>query len=123
MLRWDPPLQLFERWVLDDGVQVAGVTLNRGDKIGFLFGSANRDPRQFETPDEFIASRGDMRHVSFGTGIHHCLGAPLARLELEVGLTALAEHFPGMELVGQPRRQPTFVLRGYGEVLLRSGGP
>lgn len=123
MLRWDPPLQLFERWVLADGVEVAGATLNRGDKIGFLFGAANRDPRQFETPDEFVVSRGDTRHVGFGAGIHQCLGAPLARLELEVGLAALVEHFPAMELAEPPRRQQTFVLRGYEDVLLRSGGP
>lgn len=123
MLRWDSPLQLFERWVLEDGVEVASATLNRGDKVGFLFGSANRDPRQFEAPDEFIVDRGDTRHVGFGAGIHQCLGAPLARLELEIGLEAVVGHFPDMELAEQPRRHQTFVLRGFEEVTLRSDGP
>ncbi|MCH7667599.1 MAG: cytochrome P450 [Acidobacteria bacterium] len=123
MLRWDSPLQLFERWVLEDGVEVASATLNRGDKVGFLFGSANRDPRQFEAPDKFIVDRGDTRHVGFGAGIHQCLGAPLARLELEIGLEAVVGHFPDMELAEQPRRHQTFVLRGYEGVTLRSNGP
>ncbi|GBE24882.1 steroid C26-monooxygenase [bacterium BMS3Bbin02] len=118
MIRWDAPLHLFERWVLEEGVEVAGRALRPGEKVGFLFGSANRDPRRFAHPDDFVADRGDIHHIGFGGGIHRCIGAPLARLELEVGLTALVRHFPDMELVAEPVRHQTFVIRGYEDVAL-----
>jgi cytochrome P450 len=118
MIRWDAPLHLFERWVLEDGVEVAGKRLEIGEKVGFLFGSANRDPRRFPRPDEFVAARGDMHHIGFGGGIHRCIGAPLARLEIEVGLEALVRHFPSMKLLETPNRHPTFVIRGYEEVII-----
>ncbi len=118
MIRWDAPLHLFERWVLEDGVEIAGTSFGLGDKVGLLFGSANRDPRRFDRPDDFVAARGDSQHIGFGGGIHRCIGAPLARLELEVGLEALVSHFPDMELAASPVRHPTFVIRGYDGVAL-----
>ncbi len=112
MLRWDAPLQLFERWILEDGVQIAGETLNVGDEVAMLFGAAERDPRRFDDPDRFDVGRGDAAHIGFGGGIHFCVGAPLARQEIEVSLAGLVARFPGLELVDEPEYQPNFVIRG-----------
>jgi cytochrome P450 len=113
LLRFDPPLQLFERWVLDDGVEVEGVDIPRGEKISVLFGAANRDPRVFTSPDDFDVGRENAaHHVSFGGGIHVCIGAPLARIELEASLRALVERCPRLELEGDPPRIPAFVIWG-----------
>lgn len=113
MLRWDSPLQLFERWVLEDGYELAGVPLPVGGKVAMLFGSANRDPRAFAQPDRFDIRRGDASHITFGGGTHFCLGAPLARLELEIALAALTRELPCLELRADPVRIPAFVIRGY----------
>jgi unspecific monooxygenase len=114
LIRWDPPLQLFERWVLEDGVEVAGTPIPRGEVISMLFGSANRDPRVFSDPDRLDAGRPNTaEHIGFGGGIHVCIGAPLARIELEASLRTLVERAPGLELVREPRRVPAFVIRGF----------
>lgn len=112
MLRWDSPLQLFERWVLEPGVVIAGQALSVGDEIAMLFGAANRDPDRFPSPHAFDAARGDTGHMAFGGGIHFCVGAPLARLELEVALAELARAAPHLELAAPPRYHPAFVIRG-----------
>jgi cytochrome P450 len=112
MLRWDSPLQLFERWVLEDGVEIAGETLGVGDEVAMLFGAAERDPRRFPDADRFDIGRGDTAHIGFGGGIHFCVGAPLARQELEVSVAGLAERFPHLSLVDEPVYQPNFVIRG-----------
>jgi unspecific monooxygenase len=112
MIRWDGPLQLFERWVLDDGVEIAGQRLRVGDRIGMLFGSANRDPTRFADPDTFDIGRGDGTHIGFGGGMHFCIGAPLARLEIAVSLAQLRSVAPRMRLVAEPEYQPFFVIRG-----------
>ena len=119
MIRWDGPLQLFERWVLEDDVVVAGQPIAVGEEIAMLFGSADRDPRRFPDPDRFDAGRGDTAHIGFGGGIHFCVGAPLARLELEVALATLARRCPDLELVEPPEYQPTFVIRGLKALLVR----
>ena len=118
MVRWDAPLQLFERWVLEDGVEIAGQPLAKGQEVAMLFGSANRDPRRFRDPDRFDSARGDTAHVGFGGGIHFCIGAPLARLELEVSLAELARQAPAIDLAAEPRYHPTFVIRGLRELAL-----
>jgi cytochrome P450 len=113
LLRYDPPLQLFERWVLEDGVEVAGASIPRGAKIAMLFGAANRDPRVFPEPDRFDVARPNAaEHIGFGGGIHVCIGAPLARVELEASLRALVERCPGLELAEEPERTPAFVIWG-----------
>jgi cytochrome P450 len=112
MVRWDSPLQLFERWVLDEGVEIAGQALRVGDEVAMLFGAANRDPDHFESPAVFDAGRGDATHVGFGGGIHFCVGAPLARLELEIAVAELARTAPHLELTAEPRYHPAFVIRG-----------
>ena len=112
LLRWDPPLQLFERWVLEDGVELGGRRFAVGERIGMLFGSANRDPERFSDPDVFDVGRGDATHIGFGGGLHFCIGAPLARLELEVSVEALRTRAPALTLVEPPGYQPYFVIRG-----------
>lgn len=112
LLRWDSPLQLFERWVLEDGVEIAGQPLQVGEEVAMLFGSAQRDPRRFADPDRFDVGRGDTAHIGFGGGIHFCVGAPLARQELEVSLAGLVRRFPDLTLAREPAYQPNFVIRG-----------
>jgi cytochrome P450 len=113
LIRFDPPLQLFERWVLEDGVEVAGTPIPRGAKIAMLFGGANRDPRVFPEPDRFDVARANAaEHIGFGGGIHVCIGAPLARVELQAALRALVERCPRLDLAEEPRRTPAFVIWG-----------
>jgi cytochrome P450 len=120
MIRWDAPLQLFERWVLDDGVEIAGRSFARGEEVAMLFGSANRDPRRFDAPDRFDAGRGDSAHIGFGGGIHFCVGAPLAREELDVSVAALVRIVPDLHLAATPAYHPTFVIRGLQALLLET---
>jgi cytochrome P450 len=112
MLRYDSPLHLFERTAKED-VEIAGVRLRAGEKIAALLGSANRDPAAFTDADEFDIARDPNPHIAFGAGIHFCLGAPLARLEMSVTLPRLLERFGDLRLAGEPVRRDTFVLRGY----------
>lgn len=120
MLRWDPPLQLFERWVLEPDVEIAGVPVPRGAKIALLFGAANRDPRVFADPDRFDVERPNAgEHIGFGGGIHACIGAPLARIELEAALGAIVARAPGLNLAESPRRTGSFVIWGLEALRLR----
>jgi cytochrome P450 len=113
LIRYDPPLQLFERWVLADDFVVGEVPIPRGAKIAMLFGAANRDPRVFDRPDDFDVGRENAaQHIGFGGGIHVCIGAPLARIELEASVDALRLAFPEFGLVGEPRRTGAFVIWG-----------
>jgi hypothetical protein len=111
MIRYDAPLQLFERTATEDA-EVGGVTVPAGQKIAALLGSANRDPAAFAEPDRFDVARTDNPHIGFGAGIHFCLGAPLARVELQVSLATLLRRFPRLALAGEPLRRREFVIRG-----------
>ncbi|MFC9128729.1 cytochrome P450 [Streptomyces sp. NPDC057099] len=111
LMRYDTPLQLFERWVLDD-IEIAGTTIPRGAEIAMLFGSANHDPTVFENPSHLDLTRTDNPHISFSAGIHYCIGAPLARIELAASMTALLEKAPALRLAEEPQRKPNFVIRG-----------
>jgi cytochrome P450 len=111
LIRFDAPLQLFERTATAD-VEVCGTTVKQGQKIASLMGSANRDASVFERADEFDVSRDPNPHVGFGMGLHFCLGAPLARLELQISLRTLLEAYPTLRAAGEPPRRPTWVLRG-----------
>jgi cytochrome P450 len=113
MIRYDPPLQLFERWVLTDDFSVGDQAIPRGQKIAMLFGSANRDPRVFQRPDEFDVGRENaVQHIGFGGGIHVCIGAPLARVELEASIDALRRYWPDFRLRSEARRTGAFVIWG-----------
>ncbi|MFJ2397134.1 cytochrome P450 [Streptomyces sp. NPDC087843] len=111
LMRYDTPLQMFERWVLDD-IEIDGTTIPRGAEIALLFGSANHDPAVFTRPGELDLSRTDNPHISFSAGIHYCIGAPLARIELAASLGALLELAPTLRLAAEPERKPNFVIRG-----------
>ncbi|GAA2730527.1 cytochrome P450 [Streptomyces nogalater] len=111
LLRYDTPLQLFERWVLDD-IEVGGTVIPRGAEVALLFGSANHDPAVFAGPGRLDLTRAENPHISFGAGIHYCVGAALARIELAASLTALLERAPTLALAAEPERRPNFVIRG-----------
>lgn len=118
VLRIDTPLHLFTRWVLEP-FTMHGVTFEPGQKLGLLLGAANHDPRRFGSPQEFQAGRSPNPHVSFGGGIHFCVGAPLARLELQVALPALFRRLPGLALAAPARWRDTYHFRGLETLPLR----
>lgn len=112
LLRYDSPVQLDARIVARDQ-EIGGVRLQQGSLIGLTIGSANRDPERFERPDELDITRSDQGNISFGRGIHHCLGAPLARLEGRIALEVLMERFERIEFGRRPPKfRPNVVLRG-----------
>lgn len=111
LMRYDTPLQLFERWVLDE-IEIDGQVIPRGAEIAMLFGSANHDPAVFTDPERLDLTRRDNPHISFSAGIHYCIGAPLARIELAASMTALLRKAPTLRLATEPRRRPNFVIRG-----------
>ena len=118
LLRYDTPLQMFERWVLEE-VEVHGRRIPRGAELGLLFGSANHDPAVFADPGELDVTREHTPHVTFGAGIHFCLGAPLARIELQTSMRTLLERIPDMEMVEEPAWKPGYIIRGLQELRVR----
>jgi cytochrome P450 len=116
-MRFDAPLHLFERTATAD-TEIGGVAIKEGEKIAALIGSANRDETVFSAPETMDLTRDPNPHIGFGAGIHFCLGAPLARLEMSVSLPALWQKYPTMQLASEPIRRPTFVLRGYESVAI-----
>jgi cytochrome P450 len=120
-LRFDSPLQLFERTATTD-TEINGVLVREGQKIAALLGAANRDSDVFDDADSMDLTRETNQHIAFGAGIHFCIGAPLARLEMAISLPALIERFPTLELAGEPNRRPTFVLRGYDTISATARG-
>ncbi|MDA8063843.1 MAG: cytochrome P450, partial [Actinomycetota bacterium] len=119
-LRYDSPVQLTSRIATED-VEVGGSSIGKGQSIVASIGGANRDPEVFADPDRFDVERPDAdRHLSFSLGIHHCLGAPLARLEARLALEALVGRFPDLALAGPPVRRRLMVLRGFEHVALKA---
>jgi len=115
LIRFDSPLQLFERTATTD-VEIAGYRVAEGEKIGALLGAAARDPAVFDEPDKLDIGRTPNAHLGFGMGIHYCVGAPLARVEIAAALGALTAKLPGLKLASEPRRRPEFVIRGLREL-------
>jgi cytochrome P450 len=111
MTRYDSSLQLFERTATQD-LELAGRQVKTGQKVAALLGAANRDPAVFPDPDRFDAARPVNPHLAFGAGIHFCLGAPLARVELQSVVGSLAARVPELTLFREPVRRPEFVIRG-----------
>jgi cytochrome P450 len=116
--RFDAPLQLFERTAMET-TEINETVIERGSKVAALLGSANRDEKVFERANHINLERNPNNHISFGGGIHFCLGAPLARLELSISLPALYERFPKIEISEEPRRRESFVLRGFEKILCK----
>jgi len=112
MMRFDSPLHMFERTATSDTV-IGETTVLKGQKVVSMLGSANRDEEVFENTDQFDITRKHNPHIAFGAGIHFCIGAPLARLEMQNSLPMLFERFPNLQLAGTPVQRPTFVLRGW----------
>jgi cytochrome P450 len=111
LMRFDTPLQMFERWVLED-IEVHGVRIPRGAEVGLLFGSANHDPAVFADPGRLQLARADNPHLSFGAGLHYCLGAPLARIELLTSFRTVLRRAPSLALAAEPEWKPGFIVRG-----------
>ena len=118
LTRYDSPVQIDGRSVRED-TEVAGVPMERGQYLMLLLGAANRDPDVFDDPDVLDVSRERNPHLGYGRGIHHCLGAPLARMEAEVMLGKLIERFPNIRLAGRPQRRRQIVLRGLSSLPVR----
>ncbi|MGE2731838.1 cytochrome P450 [Mycolicibacterium vaccae] len=116
-LRYDPPVQLVGRVAAED-MTISGVEVPKGDNMLLLLAAAHRDPAATDHPDRFDPDRASIRHLGFGKGPHFCLGAPLARLEATVALTALTRRFPHAALAAEPGYKPNVTLRGMSELLI-----
>lgn len=101
ILRLDPPLHIFTRWAYED-VEVMGTPIPKGSEVQLLLAAANRDPGVWEDPARFSPARPIKPNTSFGAGIHFCVGAPLARLELQTALPILFDRLPGLRLASAP---------------------
>ncbi len=120
-LRYDPAIQMTSR-VPSVDVEFRGVCFSKGIEVSLILAAANRDPDRFEAPDHFDIGRRGAPHLSFGYGTHFCLGAPLARLEAEVAISALLRRAPHIQLELQdPPRLPGVVLRGVTSLPVRAG--
>jgi cytochrome P450 len=120
MLRYDGPTMAMTRIALED-VRYGERKIERGDRLYLMLNAANRDPEVFPAPDRFDIGRADSRHISFGYGIHYCLGAPLARLEAAIGVSSLLARLPHLSLAtDEPAWSDSLVLRGVKALPLRS---
>jgi len=120
-IRFDMPLSIFMRTVFED-VTIGHHELTEGQVVGLLLASANRDPDTFSEPDRLDIGRQPNPHVGFGAGIHFCLGAALARVELQEAFRQLAVRLPGLELDTEPPRRASYQFRGYTSIPVRVGG-
>jgi cytochrome P450 len=111
-LRFDAPLHMFTRYAYEAVDIAPGVTIRPNEQIALLLGAANSDPTAFDDPRAFRLGRADQKNVSFGAGIHFCVGAPLARLELQAALKVLFERLPGMRLANEPRYSDIYHFHG-----------
>jgi cytochrome P450 len=111
ILRFDAPLHMFTRYALED-LDYNGLNLKKGETVGLMLGAANHDAARFPASDEFQPARAPNPHVSFGAGIHFCIGAPLARLEMQLALEVLFARLPNMSLAGQPHYKDVYHFHG-----------
>ncbi len=112
LMRFDPPLHMFTRYVLEECEPVPGVRLRFGDRIGLMLGAANHDPARFTNPERFRPDRDEGAQLGFGAGLHFCIGAPLARLELQVGLPVLFSRLHGIRTATPLVRRNAYHFRG-----------
>ncbi|MER9870400.1 cytochrome P450 [Mesorhizobium sp. M0136] len=118
-LRFDAPLHMFTRYAYQKVEAGPGIVVQPGETIGLLLGMANHDPVAFAEPFAFRPGRADQKNVSFGAGIHFCIGAPLARLELQVSLKTLFVRLPQLHLAEQPRLRDTYHFHGLETLAVR----
>lgn len=119
LLRFDTPAPMFERWVLEP-IELHGVTIARGQELALQFAAANRDPTVFANADEIVLDRSPNPYLSFGAGIHYCLGAPLAKLEFEILFERMLRRLPRLQLIEPPVWKPRWVLRGLEALRVRA---
>mgnify|MGYP002332694357 FL=1 len=117
-LRFDAPLHLFTRYALSD-LEYEGISLRKGDVVGLMLGAANRDPARFADANRFDPFRSDGANVSFGAGIHFCIGAPLARIELQVAFSELFRRLPKLRLAEAPRYSDVYHFHGLERLMVR----
>ena len=118
IIRFDPPLHMFTRWAYED-VELFGHSFKRGDEVALLLASANRDPAMWDTADRFIPTRPIQTNTSFGAGIHFCIGAPLARLELKIGLRVLFDRLPDLTIAEPPVYGNVYHFHGLERLILQ----
>lgn len=119
IIRWQTPVSYMRRTALRD-VELGGKQIRKGDKVLMWYTSGNRDEEVFERPDDFIVERSNARnHLSFGFGIHRCLGLRLAEMQLRVLWQEIMKRFPTIDVVGEPKRILSSLLRGYEELPVR----
>lgn len=119
ILRFDPALHLFTRWVYED-VELSGQTFRRGDRVGCLLAAANRDPQMWDGPERFDPVRPVKPNLTFGAGLHFCVGAPLARLELLTALPILFDRLPGLRLTEPPRYANLYHFHGLERLIIEA---
>jgi pimeloyl-[acyl-carrier protein] synthase len=120
--RFESSSQMASRYATED-IEVGGTTIQRGQIVNLLLGSGNHDPEAFSDPDRLNITRKENRHLAFGTGIHYCLGAPLARLEGQVAIGLLLQHLPNLRLLDSaPQWRDTIGFRGLQRLDVTWGG-
>ncbi|WP_298836251.1 cytochrome P450 [uncultured Roseobacter sp.] len=117
VLRFDPPLHMFTRFAYED-IKIGGHILRKGDEVALMLGSAGRDPARWDHPDRFDPFRQTRTHSAFGGGLHFCVGAPLARLELQIGLQHLFRRFPGLQLKETPTYADMYHFHGLNHLMV-----
>ena len=115
ILRFDPPLHIFERYAKED-VDIFDYSFKKGQEVGLLLAAANRDPKAFLNPNHFDPDRETPGHVSLGAGVHFCVGAPLARMEMRIALKELFTHFPNLKLTRKPVYSDRYHFHGFNEL-------
>ena len=118
VIRHDPPLHMFTRYVYED-MEFYGHALKRGDQIGCLLAAANRDPAAYANPTQFDPRRDGPKNASFGGGIHFCVGAPLARLELQIALETLFTRCPDLRLTAPPKYADVYHFHGLERLMVQ----
>lgn len=118
-LRFDPPLHMFTRWAYER-IDVMGHVFEPGDEVGVMLAAAARDPRPWEDPEVFNPKRTAKPHLAFGVGLHFCVGAPLARLELAAALPILFQRVPGLHLVEPPRYADRYHFHGLTSLMVEA---
>jgi cytochrome P450 len=113
LLRYEPPVQYLPNRIALADIEVDGTTIRKGERVTLLLAAASRDPQRFASPDRFNPDRPDNQHMGFGSGLHYCFGAPLARIEAQISLTAMARRLSNPRLTSDPPPyRPSPVLRG-----------
>jgi len=122
MLRFEPPVQMMPSRTPIVDIELAGVSIRKGSQLILALAAGDRDPQRFDNPDRYIPDRRDVQHLSFGTGVHSCFGAPMARLEGQKALAELIQRLPNPRLVEDPPPyRPNPVLRGPRHLMVECG--